>query len=237
MVQAWIQADELDNPADPNAADAIAAASHILWELSGRRWNGVRSVTEVYAQIAPPEPDNELFPATPYLDRGRITNVPSACARCGCSHLVPLRGVPVIELESVTVGTRRLSLLHDVALMDYSWLSLGKTTSCWGSCGDVTVSYTYGSKPPALGRMAARELANQFLWYAADDVRCAIPERVTSVSREGVSWTLLDPQDFLENGRTGIYTVDLFLKAVNPERRRMRSRVFSPDINSGKTRR
>jgi hypothetical protein len=170
------------------------------------------------------------------LDRGRVVNVPDACARCGCSHLVPLRGVPVIELEDVKVGDRRLRLT-EVAILDYSWLSLGDESNCWGSCEDVTVTYSYGARPPALGRMAARELANQFIWYATSDDRCSIPERVTSISRQGVSWAMLDPQDFLDDGRTGIYQVDLFLKAVNPERRRMRSRVFTPDINSGKTRR
>ena len=50
-----------------------------------------------------------------------------------------------------------------------------------------------------------------------------------------MSWTLLDPQDFLDKGRTGIYQVDLFLRTVNPDGARLRARVFSPDIPRGKT--
>jgi hypothetical protein len=41
---------------------------------------------------------------------------------------------------------------------------------------------------------------------------------------------LLDSQDFIEEMRTGLYAVDLFLKTVNPDKARAKSRVFSPDI-------
>jgi hypothetical protein len=78
--------------------------------------------------------------------------------------------------------------------------------------------------------MAARTLAMEFckLWNGDDD--CALPQRVTSISRQGVSYTLLDSQDFIEEMRTGLYAVDLFLKTVNPDKARAKSRVFSPDV-------
>jgi hypothetical protein len=77
--------------------------------------------------------------------------------------------------------------------------------------------------------MAARTLAIEFakLWSGDDD--CALPQRVTSISRQGVSYTLLDSQDFIDDLRTGVYAVDLFLKSSNPDKARRRSRVFSPD--------
>jgi hypothetical protein len=65
------------------------------------------------------------------------------------------------------------------------------------------------------------------LWEGDD---CALPDRVTSVSRQGVSYTILDNQDFLENFRTGIYVIDLFLKTANPAKALAPSKVFSPDI-------
>ena len=78
--------------------------------------------------------------------------------------------------------------------------------------------------------MAARTLAMEFckLWNGDDD--CALPQRVTSISRQGVSYTLLDSQDFIEEMRTGLYAVDLFLKTVNPDKARAKARVFSPDV-------
>jgi hypothetical protein len=45
-----------------------------------------------------------------------------------------------------------------------------------------------------------------------------------------VSYTLLDSQDFIDELRTGIYAVDLFLKSVNPDKARAKARVFSPDV-------
>jgi hypothetical protein len=42
----------------------------------------------------------------------------------------------------------------------------------------------------------------------------ALPERVTSVSRQGASWTILDPQDFLKDGLTGIGPIDQWLAQV-----------------------
>lgn len=41
--------------------------------------------------------------------------------------------------------------------------------------------------------------------------------------------TLLDPQEFLDNGRIGLYQSDLFISAVNPKRLQGRARSTSPD--------
>jgi hypothetical protein len=81
-----------------------------------------------------------------------------------------------------------------------------------------------------MGKVAAKRLAQEFirLWTGDDD--CALPRRVTSVSRQGVNYTILDQQDFIAELRTGIYEIDLFLKTNNPHGAKKRSRVFSPDI-------
>lgn len=92
---------------------------------------------------------------------------------------------------------------------------------------DITVDYTYGSPPPPDIQRAINILAEQFA-IADTGAACSLPERVTSVNREGVSWTLIDPQDFLDNGRTGIYYVDLVIKAYAGTR--ARSSVMSPEI-------
>lgn len=42
--------------------------------------------------------------------------------------------------------------------------------------------------------------------------------------------TVLDGQEFLDHGRTGIYEVDLFLKAANPSGALNKTRVLSPDL-------
>jgi hypothetical protein len=77
--------------------------------------------------------------------------------------------------------------------------------------------------------MAAKTFAIELIkLWSGDD--CALPDRVTSVSRQGVSYTILDNQDFLENMRIGIYEIDLFLKTANPVKALAPSKVFSPDM-------
>jgi hypothetical protein len=77
--------------------------------------------------------------------------------------------------------------------------------------------------------MAARTLAIEFAKLWSDDETCALPQRVTSVSRQGVSFTILDQQDFIQELRTGLYAVDLFLKTVNPDGARRKTKVYSVD--------
>lgn len=94
---------------------------------------------------------------------------------------------------------------------------------------DITVDYTYGSKPPIDLQRAIGQLAQQFAFAEACDwSNCQLPERVTSVTREGISYTLLDPQDFLDHGRTGLYFVDLVIKTYVGTKHR--AGVMSPEI-------
>jgi hypothetical protein len=89
------------------------------------------------------------------------------------------------------------------------------------------IEYEYGSEAPPDICRAINQLAQEFA-RADAGLDCALPERVTSVSREGVSWTLIDPQDFLDHGRTGIYFVDLVLKAYSGSA--SRTEIFSPEM-------
>jgi len=246
MVAPWISVDELEDPLSPFAQEAVDAASFVLFHLSGRKYGGVRSTTESYCQVGL---DNlgHVYPSTlansgngarvyPTVWDGKIINqIGGCCSTCGCPHLIRLRGVPVLSVQALSVGGRSFTD-DEIALFDYSYVAAG-TGRCWSSCDDVEISYTYGSPPPAMGQVAARALANEYVWAVTDDDRCALPQRITQISRQGESWTLLDPQTFLSEGLTGIYRVDLFLRTVNPDRARMRARVFSPDIPRARTRR
>jgi hypothetical protein len=72
-------------------------------------------------------------------------------------------------------------------------------------------------------------LATELVKLYEDDDTCALPQRVTSIARQGVSYTVLDNQDFIDELKTGLYAIDLFLKTANPDKARARARVFSPD--------
>lgn len=87
----------------------------------------------------------------------------------------------------------------------------------WRPCGcnDDAVRITYqigGNLPPGTESMILW-LAEQFLRNDAGD-SCSLPERVTSISRQGVSWSMLDSMDFLDKGLTGVGRIDQWLAAV-----------------------
>lgn len=94
----------------------------------------------------------------------------------------------------------------------------------WGT--KVTIDYVYGNPPPQDMQKAIDEFAVNLDAWGTD--ACQFPSRVTSVSREGVSWTILDPQQFLDGGKTGLYWPDLVI-SVYGNKVKARARVFSPE--------
>ena len=89
----------------------------------------------------------------------------------------------------------------------------------------VEVRYTYGSPPPAPVAKAIDDLAREMEKALKGDRACKLPERVTSITREGMTMALIDPQDFLDKGRTGLPQVDMVLSAHNPGGTRRRAKV------------
>lgn len=218
----WITAQDLDTPSSPYAEEAVQAASYILWQLSGRKFSGVKTTTEIYRPTPP-----SVINTYPLSVAGGMTNV--RCGKCGSIHTLWLRNRPVHGIVELTINGAVLPP-SAYLLVDSNRVIPASPSACWGgTVSDIVVTYTYGAAVPAAGILAAKELANQIIYYATNDDRCRLPDRVTSISRQGVSWTIIDPQDFLDKGRTGMYLVDLFLKTVNPTGSRVRSRVFSPD--------
>jgi hypothetical protein len=57
------------------------------------------------------------------------------------------------------------------------------------------------------------------------------PERVTNIVRQGVSMQVASVIDIMKTGGTGIRTVDMWIMSVNPQKRRKRPVVWSPDIS------
>ena len=115
---------------------------------------------------------------------------------------------------------------------------------CWPTCQDMTapdtqdgtwsVKYMRGKPLPIAGVKALSELACELCKACIGDSSCCLPKRVTQITRQGVSMTLLDPMTFLENGRTGLYLVDAWLQSVNPKALARRAGVYSPDYNPGR---
>ena len=199
--------------------EATEFATYVVMSLSGWRWSWpIRTVVELYRA-----PGVRYAPAVP-LPQGISYGSRESL---GVPRL-HLSGRPVVSVASVR-GPDGSEIPY--TLTDRFTLTLDRTalaSSLRGPDPEVEVTYSYGSEPPFVVRRAISVLAAELLASSSDEP-CRLPERVTNVTRQGMSWTVIDPQDFLDDGRTGLYEVDLALSVANPSRARARARVFSPE--------
>lgn len=92
------------------------------------------------------------------------------------------------------------------------------------------VTYNIGTAVPAGGQMAAGVLACQMAKAACGGAGCVLPQRLQTITRQGVTMTLLDSYNSLyENGTTGIFIVDSWVSSINASNKRAGMRVASPD--------
>lgn len=230
----WVDVSELESPGDPHAEDAVKAASSILFQLSGQKFGGVFKTTEQYVCETTGAPTGCHWDAgvgaywNPVIGSYAVVQGPSMRS----TRLVPgtdirLRQRPVRQITEVSVygevkdpSTYKLynrGILHPLP------------GSGWSLCSAPIITYEYGILPPALGRLAAKKIADELV-LAMNGGDCRLPSSVTSVSRQGLSFDIYDPQTFLDHGRIGIYEADMFIATFNPASAKKRARVFSPDL-------
>jgi hypothetical protein len=239
MSTMWVTAEDLgDYGYTEFTTEAIQTASYLLWAMSGRKYSGITTVTERYnCKSRNYQLGASALNYAPILVSGDVYQIPtdqyddfSEIVADGLSpeSRVKLRGRPVNAVLAVRSGsTGNVIDASGYYLVDHSTIQL-RAGSSWTPC-NLEITYTYGADVPAIGRMAARTLAIEFIKLWSNDEECALPQRVTSVARQGVSYTILDQQDFIQELRTGMYAIDLFIKTANPDGARVRPKVFSPD--------
>lgn len=215
----------------------LQLAGEILWMLSGRRWLGegceetvtVRSVAEGRGLW----PYSRTWGACGCWSFGTWSGgwlwPPADFTGAHISRPVAIK-LPRSEVSAVTSVVIGGDTFTDFELTKDAWLRRSDGQG-WPVCGDETViTYQFGTPPPAGGVAACVTLATEIArdMYGLDG--CNLPQRVTSISREGVTMTVIDPMQFLDKKRTGLPSVDMWLISVNPDARTQRARVWSPDI-------
>lgn len=246
----------LDEIEDEDLRDAIVTtAQSFLWNTTGRVFGlceiAVRPCREDchpttyqgYAGIPSPQYANRPF--LPVLIDGEFFNLKCGgrCKKsCGCRHLreIGLPG-PVDSIVEVLVDGEVLP--SSSYRVDNRYWLVRTDGEDWPSCqdleADVTepntfqVTYMRGTPVPAAGQLAATILACEMAKSALGR-DCELPQRVQSVTREGVTVAILDSFEGLEAGRTGIWLVDSFVTSVLNTPRR--SRVLSPDTKPARVR-
>lgn len=201
------------------AQRAVAIATGLLWSLSGRRFGASPPITER------PCLRSSCVPSRRYAHQAR------PCDRLGATLVL---SAPVYEVTEVLIDGDPF----DDWRVDDHRLLVRTDGLRWPSTQDLdlpttdegTWSYTYsvGLAVPATGLYAAEVLACEYV-KAMTSGKCRLPQRLRQVSRQGLSFDIIDPQEFLVDGRLGINEVDTFLVAVNPHGLSSRSTVMSPD--------
>lgn len=249
----WATVADLCSPCDDYAfpagllTETLEMASDVLFELSGRRFPGVCTTTvrpctrRAFEEYGPATPGFQFF--SPHVIVG------CGCqrrARCGCGDpdAITLGGYPIIAITTVKVDGVALDAAR-YRVDDYRWLvrlaDADGTNPGWPCCQDLSladteddtfsVTFTYGSAPPAMGVRAAARLACELAMACEPEFagKCLLSQRVQQVTRQGVT-VVLDRLDAIQEDFTGIPEVDLFLRTYNPAKLRRRAQVISPDI-------
>lgn len=202
--------------------DAIRIASEILTILSGYRIHPAGTISQDY--VLNGTPVRRLTPS--YRPVTDIISVASVGPDC-------------IEVADIT--DQFCLVAGDVRKMSGGSIAARNEVLC-NFCSQnhniLRMTYSFGS---TVGRSAAAALMTfaRQLWLAEhpEAGECLIPERVTSVNREGLSYSFIDPMTFLDQGRTGIPTVDTFLSTVNRSKAMAPSAVYIPEAPPGVVRR
>lgn len=247
--------DTLNGADDDVAQRCVNTAAEVLYALSGRQF-GLCELTVRPCRIGCCSPCNGGaapfwnsswggFPWVPVLAGGQWTNV--SCGRCGddcsctrvCETILPgpIDSVTEVKIdgEVVDAGTYRVDNRQQLVRIG---------DDCWPICQDMSqpdtedgtwsVTYLRGKPLPASGANALGVFACELCKACIGDKTCALPDRVTSITRQGVTFQMPDPYDFIQNGRTGVYAVDLWLQAINPKMRVRQAGVYSPDFPEGR---
>lgn len=218
---------------------AAAAATEVLWALSGRRF-GECAVTLF------PCRDNECSGwagaepwgggwYTPALIDGLWYNLGcgAGCGSgCDCNtvHKFTLPG-PVARIVQIVID-------GDVVPTGSYVLTEGRHVyridgDEWPRCNDPPGSWsatvTYGHEVPSLGLMAAAELMCEMVKACTPGEVCRLPINITAQTRQGISQQFIDTRQLLEQGFVGLYLSDLFIQTFNPGHLTGRPRVYNPD--------
>lgn len=153
---------------------------------------------------------------------------------CGCGSAYWLR-LPGRINKVLTVHLGDADHLGDEYRWDsiyvYSqepWPTTQDLSKPLGQPGTWGVTYLQGLDVPNGGQIAAGLLAKELFKSAVGDDNCVLPERVQSLSRQGVTMDMFDGFEDLDQGRTGIWLVDSWVMSVTKPQ--PKAKVFGLDV-------
>lgn len=234
-------------------------ASSILYQLTGRRWNGLceQTVRPSGRATGPGGPRWPITVTAPWTGSGSTfdwrpgawtwfegwgecscdAELWSACS-CSGRSMIPLGAFPIQSIVSVTLDGDTLIEGTDYRLVDKQLLERAPG-EVWPFCQDLfaeptepdtfEVVYLYGQVPDSGGDTIATIYGLEIARGLAG-AECNLPSRVSSILRQGTTISFADPSTLAQNGLTGVPLVDTWIMAVNGGQRPHRAAsIASPD--------
>jgi hypothetical protein len=215
----WATLDDLppNRPTLPGGDEEwtayLLAASEVLYGLTGRRYGGLRErAIELYA--------------------------PSRCGDNPCHACRPravrLPNRPVAELLAVRTAAGDPLDPADYRIARGGYLETRPgTVARLPTCSiPLRLRYRFGRDPGDAGRVHAAQLADALGRARLDPDASPLPGTVTSIVRQGVTFTQQTASALIDLGQTGLAPVDLWVASINPYRSRRPSRSWSPDTEA-----
>lgn len=180
----------------------------------------------------------QIGPWWAHIEQGQWVNTGCGCrTECGCTW------VPEVKLPGA--GTVWQVRIDGAVLDDSAWrvddnirllrVDGGKWPKCQdmaaapNEVGSFVVYWKLGSAPDGLVSWAAGLLAIEYAKLCMGQ-ECGLPERVTAVSRQGVSWEI--SASIFDEGLTGIREVDTVVRIYNPYGLRTPPSVWTPQTRN-----
>lgn len=223
-------------------AYASVTAAAILWAATGRRYGQCSVTVEPCSRVE--DPLYQTYPlaevgsaaAGPYISGGVWHNSCGGGA-CGCSGRCEVALAGPTSTAAVTSVTVDGVAVPAGAFVVYDGYLLTRIDGeCWPTCRDYSdpttafvVTYLRGDPIPDHVQAAFERLACE-LAKACAGGDCALPQRVRSMTRQGVEIQMVDLADEAGRIRTGIAAVDQVIDAENPRGLQQRPTVLSPDL-------
>lgn len=231
MAVLWLGVEDLEDPENPDAPYALEFASFILYRLTGEKYPGVQEAEEWYGYRRGADWCGNL------IEELTVNSIVPQFIKADSRsrRTINLRRRPVLDILSVRdYESGEVLNESEYDLRNHAFIN--KKNGFWNMSGNgYVINYLYGMNPPEAGKRAVKRLAEEIIKSISDPDNCSLPERVTSVSRQGVNYTVLDPQEFINDGKTGLYEVDLFINAANPAKALKRPRILVPGSPQGET--
>lgn len=223
---------------------AESLAAMVMWAATGRQF-GLCTTTvqpQVRHALLPAYQTYpvayEGFDAGPYIDHGQWHNdcpgdesCQSGAGTCGALLNGPTRTsqITTVKINGVALPAGSFVVVDGNTLVRTDGV-------CWPTCSSVTqqtppvfeVTYQVGRPIPAAVQAAFETLACEYAKFCAGG-KCAVPQTLRTLTRQGVEVTVSEVPEDGRRFRTGIKVVDAVIAAVNPAGLSRRPMIYSPD--------